>query len=1438
MNEPPKEQWHSKTCPFCCKFYKSETSFKKHLASDGHGCTHYCCLCDEPFTKQRSYQQHLDSDRHLTRINGLDKSQTVFSCALCQHSYPTAEELNFHQDRGTTGCKHTCQHCLATFGSEMVRVDHEVNCDDNPDQEHKDNNCSVCHTHFNTKLEWARHQRGAANCQHSCRHCRSTLRDTDARKAHERVCALKPSNRLKCTLCPHDPFLTKSMFNAHLRMHLNRTCSTCGKTFDREHDLTKHWRKSPTCKTDTCASIGQAITSLNPTTTSTNMQAKHCFKLSFRAQRELHPTLLGFLKHLDLLEPAPNLFDDSELALDEFLCDTCQKYHAEGECEQDLHQRFCHRCGMFGHWQHECPLQACVTDDGQPMPVPRPPSPLHACPLCGRLNCGYHGPLSGHDHLASGEPAYSWRTHKGAFVAMSASQTSHVKPLRVPPSRQEQQQQPAPPWGMGQDHRTPCQVCGTKLYSFEQTRHRFCCGLKPDKKVPPPDKPPGWQRFLNDNPHILAEPRRYNHLCSPVAFATSKRDTTPNAEVRLHGRPYARVIPLESSRIKNTFERVSKVKMSNAHPDRMHPPRSTSMPASDSESEPDKDYQPADDDADLLLLAPDMTASVTAKRRPSKSLPTVGHTLIDIESSEKLPVYAVNNPARMYIYEGEFATMLDTQNQDDYKKTAIALQDELKLHCPWAKDLMKAKEVLTADNCKGGILIKQPSAAERGEHRTTSDAPAPNALAGLVFHDAHDVHERSSVCAPAVIMANTDQPPRFLERRSHVYEPLTYPLLYPMGTVGYSCLPACFQSDVTIGKPDDDSPARLDPYRSIKWHQYCRQRLCRDFVPYGRLAQEWAIDQFLIHEDLTLDFLASSKGQEKVAGYRFATAATQAQPGYKSTGKRLPTDFQGNPAHMRKLCKEAMAAVGAYGRPTFMITMTANEQWPEVVAGGGTFDVLCRVFEWKSKQLLSAIVKEEVLGPVDYYQWVTEYQKRGNPHKHLLVRLRYPPTLLSDVDAFVRGDLPDPSSEPELYHAVSSYMIHNPCSATPDAACRRGRADTKCRFHFPQPIQPQTNISELDGRCKYRRNAYQGRLKKNSINIDDRWVASYNPGLLLLFDGHVNVDYVTSDTAGKYIFKYVTKGCDLTHAMVHGRTDDDQIEAYRTVRWYGAHNVMDRIMGYRSLGRKPSVETLPFYEWEQEEEVVSNYDADDDDDADDSDSPRARIVTKLPAKLENYFDRPDVCADLTYSAFYSLYSNATGTKRHARHLRGKNGQWWTKRSAQHVAVLQFSPYHEQNEDFYLRQLLIHFPCRCKSDLLRLGSTPVTTYEEAARQLGTPTAPMITAFALVLPWRMSCASPTRLTSPPFQLTAWLPTRKPLVDSGSTAASDVVNVVALCKTPVERTRSMFSMMSRWMLKRTAMRRMRMLTTMSAMTTMTMSTRMMAMRMPMKLLVSNTD
>jgi len=489
------------------------------------------------------------------------------------------------------------------------------------------------------------------------------------------------------------------------------------------------------------------------------------------------------------------------------------------------------------------------------------PVPKHerACNLCHRFNCSFHTHESSDDHPPEAQQQ-SWHDHKGAFVDTQAFETERIRPLRIPAQSGSQPLGALDPsQGLGNDHRLPCETCGTRLYSFEATAHRFCCRRTPALKVEPPAD---WADFLNKYPQLQQAPRLFNHLCSPVAFATSKRDHASNAEVRLHGRAYARVIPLQGSRINNTLERVSK-----------EPTAATVLaPApvnADDDSDDDSDdggmYADLNDDADLLF-AP--TVATQASSHPR--LPSITPAHVAAATTDR--VYNVNNPARMYIYESEFESMLQHQNQDVHKKTAMALQEELKQHCPWAKGLMVAADKLKLQVCTGGIVIKQPSAAERSSHRTTTDIPAPNALAGLVFHDAQDIHQRSSACAPAVIFVNTDEPPRFLERRGHVYEPLTYPLLYPMGTVGYSCMPHWMQADVTVGNLPSSETTRVDPYAGIKWQRYCRQRLCRDFPTWGRLAQEWAIYQYLIHEDVKLNFLASAKGQEKVAGYRFNTA--------------------------------------------------------------------------------------------------------------------------------------------------------------------------------------------------------------------------------------------------------------------------------------------------------------------------------------------------------------------------------------------------------------------------------------------------------------------------------------------------------------------------------------------------------------------------------------
>lgn len=52
------------------------------------------------------------------------------------------------------------------------------------------------------------------------------------------------------------------------------------------------------------------------------------------------------------------------------------------------------------------------------------------------------------------------------------------------------------------------------------------------------------------------------------------------------------------------------------------------------------------------------------------------------------------------------------------------------------------------------------------------------------------------------------------------------------------------------------------------------------------------------------------------------------------------------------------------------------------------------------------------------------------------------------------------------------------------------------------------------------------------IELDNRWVAPYNPCLTLLFDCHINVEVVSSIKAVKYLYKYVYKGHDRTQIRI------------------------------------------------------------------------------------------------------------------------------------------------------------------------------------------------------------------------------------------------------------------------------------------------------------------
>lgn len=86
-----------------------------------------------------------------------------------------------------------------------------------------------------------------------------------------------------------------------------------------------------------------------------------------------------------------------------------------------------------------------------------------------------------------------------------------------------------------------------------------------------------------------------------------------------------------------------------------------------------------------------------------------------------------------------------------------------------------------------------------------------------------------------------------------------------------------------------------------------------------------------------------------------------------------------------------MAIVTRFGKPDLFITMTSNPKWREIsenLLPGQTAqdapDLIARVFRMKHKALLADIKEHWILGKTTAWVSVTEFQKRGLPHAHML----------------------------------------------------------------------------------------------------------------------------------------------------------------------------------------------------------------------------------------------------------------------------------------------------------------------------------------------------------------------------------------------------------------------------------------------------------------------
>lgn len=183
----------------------------------------------------------------------------------------------------------------------------------------------------------------------------------------------------------------------------------------------------------------------------------------------------------------------------------------------------------------------------------------------------------------------------------------------------------------------------------------------------------------------------------------------------------------------------------------------------------------------------------------------------------------------------------------------------------------------------------------------------------------------------------------------------------------------------------------------------------------------------------------------------------------------LPASFLGSKRWASEQVADSLAIAATYGNPTLFLTMTSNPEWPEIssqLRPGQTYAdiplMVVRVFKRKLALLLKALKSMFVnAGRQIYSIHVIEFQKRGLPHAHILIKYERDCIHPDDIDMVVSAEIPDDPADATL---VRKFMMHNHPreSDPPSKYCQRIAADgtRSCRFKYPHKLQNVTTVEQ------------------------------------------------------------------------------------------------------------------------------------------------------------------------------------------------------------------------------------------------------------------------------------------------------------------------------------------------------------------------------------------
>ncbi|KAK7273081.1 hypothetical protein RIF29_14127 [Crotalaria pallida] len=516
---------------------------------------------------------------------------------------------------------------------------------------------------------------------------------------------------------------------------------------------------------------------------------------------------------------------------------------------------------------------------------------------------------------------------------------------------------------------------------------------------------------------------------------------------------------------------------------------------------------------------------------------------------------------QLYIYDTEHELHNRMQENTNLHETLVhKLQQILHTYNPFVHVFRQLAQHPNVNECS--LLIKERPANQRQYHLPTTSQVAAIILDG----DAESLASARDIRVETRI-GNLMR----IQETVGYYDPLQYPLLLPFGTYGWDLH--------TQNNNGEHITCR-------QYYSYLLQIRPNDqslFLRAGRLLQQYVVDNYVKIESARLRYIRDNQPEiraEMYQGLEDTLHARETNAANVGTRTILPSSFIGGRRDLTGRYEDGMRIVLHDGKPDIFLTMTCNPSWKEITDELGPNetaqdrpDLTARIFRSKFQQLKDDVINKGVLGKVKSYMYVTEFQKRGLPHVHMLLILENNDKLRNpeDYDSVVSAEIPQGEQNAELRQTVLKHMIHGPCGPlNPNSPCMK---NGQCKKNFPKMFCEQTRQG-IDSYPEYRRRNTEPIQINRNVAVDNGWVVAFNDWLLLKYDCHINVEVCSSIKSIKYLYKYVYKGPDRIAMEVHRGTAIDEIQQYVDARWICAPEAFWKIFRFTLYKLYPSVQRL------------------------------------------------------------------------------------------------------------------------------------------------------------------------------------------------------------------------------------------------------------------------